>query len=263
MSGLVDIHCHLLPAIDDGAADLEASLAMARLSVEQGVDTVVVTPHQLGAYAHNHGDDIRRRVVELQTELDSRAIPLRVLPGADVRIEDHMLAGLDSGEVVTLGDHGKHVLLELPHELYFPLAPLLDALAARGMVGVLSHPERNGGLLSDRRLIEPLVARGCLMQVTSGSLVGGFGPDSQAMAEWMAGRGLIHFLSTDGHGPTRRRPRLGDGLRAAEKLAGEEAARLWCGDNPRAVATGGDVTPGAVRVCPPRRGWSLFSRGAA
>lgn len=263
MSGLVDIHCHLLPGIDDGASDLEASLAMARMSVEQGVDTIVVTPHQLGAFDHNRGDDIRERTAQLQAELERHAIPLRVLPGADVRIEDHMIAGLESGEVVSLGDHKKHVLLELPHELYFPLEPVLQALKARGMVGVLSHPERNAGLLAQQGLIERLVDGGCLMQVTAGSLVGGFGPDSQAMAERMATRGLIHFLSTDGHSPKRRRPRLGDALHAAERLVGEEAARLWCADNPRAVADGRAVSAGPVKVAPPRRGWSLFSRRAA
>lgn len=263
MNGLVDIHCHLLPGIDDGAADLDESLAMARMSVEQGVDTVVVTPHQLGSFACNRGDDIRRRTAELQIELERHGIPLRVLPGADVRIEDHMIAGLESGEVVSLGDHRRHVLLELPHELYFPLGQVLDGLKRIGMVGVLSHPERNAGLLARQELIDSLVDEGCLMQVTAGSLVGGFGPDSQVMAERMASRGLIHFLSTDGHSPKRRRPRLGDAFEKATELVGEDAARLWCSDNPRAVAEGRHVAAGPTTIRKPRRGWSLFSRSAA
>lgn len=263
MEGLVDIHCHLLPGIDDGAADLEASIQMARQSVDQGVDTIVVTPHQLGAFEYNRGDDIRRRTRELQAELDQQNIPLEVLPGADVRIEDRMLDGLDANNVLTLGDHGLHVLLELPHELYFPLEPLLKQLERRGITGILSHPERNAGILADQELVESLVDAGCLMQVTGGSLLGGFGPESQAMAEWMARRGLIHFLSTDAHSPKRRRPRLGEALEVATKLAGEEAARTWCSRNPRAVAQARAVTPGHVEVRPPRRRWFSFSRGAA
>lgn len=263
MNGLVDIHCHLLPGVDDGAADLEASLAMARMSVEQGVETVVVTPHQLGSFAYNRGDDIRRRTAELQHELDRHGIALRVLPGADVRIEDQMIAGLEAGEVVSLGDHRRHVLLELPHELYFPLEGVLDGLRRIGMVGILSHPERNAGLLARQDLVESLVDGGCLMQVTAGSLSGGFGPESQAMAERMADRGLIHFLSTDGHSPKRRRPRLSDAYQKAAERVGEAAARLWCSDNPRAVAEGRDVAPGPTAVRRPRRGWSLFSRSVA
>ncbi|MEQ8849607.1 CpsB/CapC family capsule biosynthesis tyrosine phosphatase [Botrimarina sp.] len=263
MTELVDIHCHLLPEIDDGAADLTESLAMARLSVEQGVGTVICTPHQLGAFHFNRGDDIRYRVGCLQAELDQAEIPLRVLAGADVRIEDGMVDRLRSGDVLTLADHGRHVLLELPHELYFPLEGLLDSLAAASMVGVLSHPERNGGLLSRPELIDSLVDRGCLMQVTAGSLTGAFGLASRELARQMAQRGAIHFLSTDAHGATRRRPRLGDALREAESLVGEQAAHAWCVEFPMAVAQGRDVPAGHYAVRPPRRGWSLFKRSAA
>lgn len=263
MDGLVDIHCHLLPGVDDGARDLDAALAMARMSVEEGVDTVVVTPHQCGAFEFNRGDDIRRRTAELQGELDARSVPLRVLPGADVRIDDGLIQGLESGDIVSLGDHRRHVLLELPHELYLPLEPVLDGLERIGVVGVLSHPERNAGILARPRLLRPLVDRGCLMQVTAGSFVGGFGDDSQRLAERMAREGLIHFVSTDGHGPKQRRPRLGHALRAVAKLVGEDAAQRWCSENPRAVADGREVTPGVSPVRAPRRGWSLFGRGAA
>ncbi len=269
MSGFVDIHCHLLPGIDDGSKNLSESLAMARLSVEQGVDTITVTPHQLGNYAHNRGDDIRHRTVELQNSLDAEGIPLKVLPGGDVRIEDGMIEAIAAGEVLTLGDQGRHVLLELPHELYFPLEPVLDGLERRGMVGVLSHPERNAGLLARPDLIDTLVDYGCLMQVTAGSLLGGFGSKSQAMAQSMVKRGAVHFLSTDAHGPQSRRPCLGKAYQVAVELAGERAATLWCSEFPRAVAEGRDVPRGAVRVGSSGRGglgrggWSLWGRRSA
>lgn len=263
MNELVDIHCHLLPGIDDGAADLEASLAMAHMSLDQGVDTIVVTPHQLGAFDFNRGDDIRRRTGELQAEYERHGVPLRVLPGAELRVEERLLDGIDSGDLLTLGDLGRHVLLELPHELYLPLEPVLEGLKQRGMVGILAHPERNAGLLADESKIDRLVDAGCLMQVTASSLAGGHGPSSQAMAERMATRGLIHFLSTDSHSPKRRRPRLGDAYETAVTIVGEDAAWLWCGENPRAVAEGRDVAPGRTAVRQKRRGWSLFSRSAA
>ena len=144
----VDIHCHLIPEIDDGAKSWEESLAMAEMAVSDGFATMIVTPHQLGTYSHNSGDLIRQKALELQEELDARGIPLEILPGADVRIEDSMMAGLRAGSVVSLGDHRRHVLLELPHELYFPLEGILEDLTRAGMVGILSHPERNQGLLT-------------------------------------------------------------------------------------------------------------------
>ena len=244
---LVDIHCHLLPGIDDGARSLDEAIVMARMAVEQGVETVICTPHQLGGF-QNRGGDIRQRTSELQQLLHEHNVPLQVLPGADVRIEPDMIAGLDSGDVLSLGDRRKHVLLELPHELYFPLEGVLEQLGGLGMIGILSHPERNQGLLRDRVVVEHLVDQGCLMQVTAGSLAGTFGPHSQEMAQWMVDGGLVHFVATDAHGSQSRRPLLGRAFAQLCELHSEQAARLWCSRNPQAVADGEDVVAG--RFCP-------------
>ncbi|MEM6328919.1 MAG: CpsB/CapC family capsule biosynthesis tyrosine phosphatase [Planctomycetota bacterium] len=261
--GFVDIHCHLLPGVDDGAQDVSEALAMALLAVDEGIEAVIATPHQLGAFDHNRGDEIRVRAVELQELLDTNGIPLRVLPGADVRIDAGMVQQITDGQVLSLADHRRHVLLELPHELYLPLGPVLDELRGRGMAGVLSHPERNKGILQQPSLIEPLVEAGCLMQVTAGSLMGGFGPASQALAEQMCRRGLVHFLATDAHGPKSRRPKLRDAHRRATELAGAEAADLWCREYPRLVAQGSDVPSGRVRVATEKkRGWAFWRRAA-
>ncbi|MEX0820343.1 MAG: CpsB/CapC family capsule biosynthesis tyrosine phosphatase [Pirellulaceae bacterium] len=246
----VDIHCHLVPGIDDGAKSWQESFAMARMAVADGIETIVVTPHQLGGYAHNSGEMIRHRTSELQQELDAQEIPLQVLPGADVRIDNGMIEGLKNGSVLTLGDRGRHVLLELPHEMYFPLEPVLDDLARVGIAGILSHPERNQGLLKQASIVETLVDYGCLMQVTAGSLTGTFGPNSQAMAEWMLNEGLVHFLSTDAHGPRARRPLLSRAFQHATEMVGEEIAIELCCRNPAAIAAGEDVA--AIRRKPQR-----------
>ena len=124
----VDIHCHLLPEIDDGAANWDESLAMARMAVADGIGVVVATPHQLGAFSHNSAPKIRLAVEELQSRLEAERIPLQVLPGADVRIETDLAARLGRDEVLSLADNGRYVLLELPHEMYFPLDRLLADL---------------------------------------------------------------------------------------------------------------------------------------
>jgi protein-tyrosine phosphatase len=245
----VDIHCHLVPDIDDGAKSLEESLTMAEMAVADGIQTIVVTPHQNGSYAHNRGDDIRRRVEQLQEQLDHHQIPLTILPGADVRIDDGMIRALQDGDVLTLGDHGRHVLLELPHELYFPLEPVLDELSSINLVGVLSHPERNQGILKQPSIIEPLVEYGCLMQITAGSLMGTCGQPSQEMSEWMLKRGLVHFISTDAHGPKARRPLIRRAYEYTAELIDVETANALCCDNPAAVAAGDDVlaTPRPIK----------------
>ncbi len=238
----VDIHCHMLPGLDDGAVNLGVSLAMAEMAVADGIGTVVVTPHQLGNYCRNRGATIRAYVERFQRELDRREIPLQILPGGDVRIEPDMIQGLTAGDVLSLADRRRHVLLELPHELYLPLEGLLRTLRTIGMVGILSHPERNQGILGDPRVLVGLVEAGCLMQVTAGSLVGAFGSEIQDFSQWLLEEGLVHFLATDAHGTASRRPIMSRAYHRAAELVGERQADVLCRINPAAVAAGREVT---------------------
>jgi protein-tyrosine phosphatase len=249
----VDIHCHLIPGIDDGSQSWDQSREMAEMALSDGVVTIVATPHQLGNFAHNHGKQIRAKTAELQQLLKQHGIALQVLPGADVRIEEGMLDKLQIGEVLTLADQGRHVLLELPHELYFPMEHVLIQLQRAGLVGILSHPERNQGLLKRPGLVESLVQAGCLMQVTCGSLMGTFGSASRQMAERMLEEGLVHFLATDAHGPNARRPLMRRAWERVAKLVGAEIATdLFC-RNPARVIAGQDVP--VTRYKPKGRGF--------
>ena len=240
-ASFVDIHCHLLPSIDDGAKSWEDSLKMARMAVADGTEIIIATPHQLGSYGHNTGQVVRARVAEMNDVLTQHAIPLKVLPGGDVRIEADMAAKLKTGEVLSLGDQKRHVLLELPHEMYFSLEPVLNELKQLGMRGILSHPERNQGLLKQQDLIGSLVDAGCYMQVTAGSLSGTFGPDCQAFAESMVARRQVHFVATDAHGPRSRRPLMKRAFERVAELSNWSLAEDVCCNNPRLVALGKDV----------------------
>lgn len=234
----------MLPGIDDGAGDWATSLAMARMAVADGFQTVITTPHQLGSYQQNRGEMIRSLATEFQQRLESEHIPLRVLPGADVRIEDGMLGRLQDGDLVTLGDHRRHVLLELPHELYMPLEGLLEQLARMEMVGILSHPERNLGILRQPDVLRPLVEAGCLMQVTASSITGGFGEVIQTFVAEMLADGLVHFVATDAHGVRARRPVMQRAYQHVSQLVNEATALDLCCRHPAAVAAGKDVTAG-------------------
>lgn len=247
----VDIHCHLLPAIDDGAKSWDESLEMARMAVEDGTSAIIATPHQLGSFLHNGGQLVRDAVTEMNQRLQAEGIPLLVAPGADVRIEFDLVARLCRGEVLPLGLSGRYVLLELPHEMYMPLDRILSELTAAGYVGILSHPERNQGILAAPEVLPPLVSRGCLMQVTADSLTGGFGCRIQRFSEQLIERGLVHFVASDAHGTKLRRPVLSPAfarvaeltdLATAVQLFCRNPARVWAGKPiaiPRPVATQG------------------------
>lgn len=258
--GWFDIHCHLVPGIDDGASDEAEALAMAGLAQSEGTSTIVVTPHQLGNFRHNTGALIRERTAALQELLNRHRVGIVVLPGADVRIESDMPQLLASGEVLSLGDHRKHVLLELPHDIYFPLAPVMRELEKLGMTGILSHPERNRGIQQQPELVESLVDAGCLIQVTCGSLMGSFGPGCQQLAEKWVAQGLVHFLATDAHGVKARRPLFQGAFARAKELAGEKAAVLMCREHGYQVAHGRHVPAGRLAVKQAAREWRFWRR---
>ena len=240
-----DIHCHVVPGIDDGARDEAEALSMAAAACRDGTATVIATPHQLGTNSHVTAARIRTAVVELNRTLAGAGIALEVLPGADVRVEPELPSLLKRGEVLTLADRGRHVLLELPHEVYFPLEPLLATLRKQGLTGILSHPERNRGIIARPDVIADVVRAGGLIQITAGSLLGGFGGSARRIAEFCIRERLVHFVASDAH-DTSRRP---FGLRAAHDaivgLADARLAEAVTIGNPARVAAGLEVGSGS------------------
>ncbi len=264
-AGLIDIHCHILPGIDDGAPDWQEALAMARMAANDGIRTIVATPHQLGGYADNRPATIRARCTQFQQLLQQQGIPLRVLPGADVRIEPELAALLRKGDVLTLADNGRYVLVELPHETFFPLDTLIRQLVAIGVRAILSHPERNRAILRRPALVPELFAAGCLMQVTAGSLMGSFGPGIRQFAERLVVEGWVHFVATDAHGQRARRPLLRRAMEHIASLTDEATAWRLCSENPSAVVLGRQLTacPQAPRTSPRNQGgWFRWRRAS-
>jgi len=252
---LVDIHCHLLPQLDDGAADWDETLQMARIAASEGIRAIVATPHQLGNHADLDAELIRQRLSQLHQQLRDARITLTVVAGADVRIEPELLAKLKADKVLTLADRRRHVLLELPHELYVPLDKVLADLRRAGMQGVLSHPERNCGILRRPELLSHLLEAGCLFQVTAGSLLGDFGPRVRELAEHIATQQIAHFLATDAHGSRCRRPVMREAFRRLAELAGEQAAIRACCENPTHVLAGQRVPAGRPQARAARWRW--------
>jgi protein-tyrosine phosphatase len=253
LEGLADIHCHLLPGLDDGPAGWDEAAAMAEMLVAEGLSTVVATPHQLGIFSATGGDTIREQTGRLQGLLAEREIPLRVLPGAEIRVEARLAARIQSGRLLSLADHRRHVLLEMPAEVFLPLDRVLAELAAAGMVPVLAHPERNRGAWVQPERLEALVDQGCLLQVTAGSLTGLLGEQVRGFSELLIRRGLVHFVATDAHFPGPLCASSRAALRRVADLAGEDRAEELFHTNPARVAAGQPVAQGQQSV--PDSGW--------
>ncbi len=248
----VDIHCHCLPGLDDGPATVEDAVELCRALVADGITTVIATPHQLGRFDGSvSADDIRRTTEELNAALDAAAIPLAVVPGADVRLDERIPQLLDDDRILTLADQGCYVLIELPHDTFINARPLLDKLADRRVTPIFSHPERNFFLARNPETLLPLLREGALLQVTAGSLLGHFGPAAQAAAwRWLA-TGAAAIVASDAHDAAERAPCLTQAVEAIARRLGDAVAYRTCVLNPMRVLAGKQIRCGAQLV---RRG---------
>ena len=232
---MIDLHCHLLPAIDDGASDLATAHAMGRAAAADGITHVACTPHILpGVYA-NSGPAIRLAVQSLQESLDESGIGLKLVTGADNHMVPDFVAALRADRLLALADT-RYVLVEPPHHTAPPrLAELFFALLAAGYVPILTHPERLLWAKSRYELIGRLFAAGVWMQITAGSLTGAFGRNAQYLAERMLDEGLVHILATDAHDTERRPPILSRGRQLAAARVGESEAQHLVATRPAGV----------------------------
>jgi protein-tyrosine phosphatase len=235
----VDIHCHCLPGFDDGPASLEEAVALCQLLVKDGITTVIATPHQLGRYDRaNSVEQVRHSVEVLQAELKDREIPLDVFPGGDVRIDERLPVLIGSGEIGTVADAGRHILLELPHEVFVDALPIIDSLREIGLQTILTHPERHPYLQNRGEWAQACLEHGAVLQITSGSLLGEFGGRAYEQAWRLVRAGMAGIIASDAHDTSRRPPRMTEAIHVLTHDIGREATRLLAIENPVRVLTG-------------------------
>jgi protein-tyrosine phosphatase len=251
---MIDVHCHMLPGIDDGARDLDMALFMARLAVEDGITTTVCTPHIYPGLFENTVEDIREAVVDFRQALQLAKIPLEVTYGADIQITPELVQGLRSGSLPTL-HHSRYFLFEPPHHIAPPgMLDLLHNVILSGYVPVITHPERLSYVEEYYDQFLEAASMGAWLQITGGSLLGRFGPRVKAVSERFLAEGVVHLLASDGHNLKNRTPELSEARDAAALWVGEEEAQRLVQDRPRAILD--NLEPGLVsppHVQPPSR----------
>ena len=244
--GMVDLHNHILPELDDGAKSLEESIEMCWLSYRDGVRRIVATPHTLNGKYQNDRSTILAKVKELNDALICGSPGLRnpnselkILPGADVHFCEGILPELDQGKLTTIGDGGKFLILEFPfHVIPYWAEEVLFQLMARGVTPIISHPERNLEIGQRPQRYYQMIRKGCFGQVTAMSLMGGFGSKTRRVAEKLLTHRLLHFIASDAHSIEARPPILSLAMRAAEKMLGGEEAWKMVNEYPQAIVEG-------------------------
>lgn len=239
MTAMVDLHCHLLPGIDDGPETLDEALALVDHAVAAGIARAVVTPHILPGRYENTMSGIREATERFRAELSERRIPLEIGYAAEVRIGPDVLTLADRGELPTLGtvDGYGIVLLEFPDSHILPgSAGLVAAMLERKLRPLIAHPERNKDVMHDVEKIAAFVQSGCWLQLTAGSVTGVFGPRCRDVSRQLLQRGWVTVLASDAHNMAAREPELEPGRRAAEKIVGERASWRLVRDAPAQIA---------------------------
>jgi protein-tyrosine phosphatase len=234
---MIDLHCHILPGLDDGARDLAHAVAMARIAQDDGITHIVGTPHlfkgsfdfpDLGLF-----DEARER---LAGALREEGIAVTILTGAEVHITHGLVDEVRARRKSLTLAGSAYLIVEFPHDHVFSGAKdLFFELMSEGVVPIIAHPERNASFARSPRLLFDLVVLGALVQVNAGSLLAGHGPEAAEAARRFLELGLVHFIASDGHNTQSKAPRLAAAAEKAAALVGEENASALVTANPRAV----------------------------
>ena len=236
---MIDIHAHILPGIDDGPATMEESLEMARIAVEDGVHTIIATPHSLDGVHFNRRSNILFACAELNTALGKHHVPLTLLPGSEARLSIEIIDELEEGHLMTLNDTGRYISLELPDQFISQATAIfIERLKNGNLTPIISHPERNPSIQQNVALLRDLISAGALCQITAGSLLGAFGPNALKCCEKIIQLNMVHFMASDAHSARERPPNLSKGYDKLFTLAGKTRTESIMFESPQTVVDG-------------------------
>lgn len=209
---MIDIHCHVLPGLDDGPRDFEQAIALLEALSDDGVEHIIVTPHVYTGHFDNDSAGIAAAFNAFRAQVPPALAILLGHWAAEVRLDEHVPALLRAGKLPLLSGAGgyKTVLLELP-DTHIPVGTekLIEFLLTQDIHPVIAHPERNKAIRENPSKAKALVDLGCAMQLTAGALLGDFGLTVSRSAHHLVDAGLVHAVASDAHNLNGRRPRMG------------------------------------------------------
>lgn len=240
---MYDLHAHILPGLDDGAATIETSVEMARVAAEQGTRFILATPHRRDVTERSSVRRVRELADEVNRRVSDQGIDVMLAVGMENHVDSGLPGDVSRGRALPINGTA-YILVEMPFSGYPDFVePALERLIDQGLTPVLAHPERIEAFQQDPALLRRFVALGMLCQITAGSLVGHFGDDVRAFTEELLRENLAHVIASDTHAPGGpRAPHLRKGMDSAAKIVGVERAKEMVVDVPGQIFRGGRVT---------------------
>ena len=255
---MVDLHCHLLPGIDDGSKNMEISLRLAREATENGITHALLTPHHMNGRYVNHKQDVIQRTKKFQEQIDAHNIPLTVFPGQEVRINGQLLEALDKDDILFADTAGKYMMLEFPDDdvPHYTNRMIFD-LQQRGIIPVIVHPERNTKIMSEPDIIYQLLEKGCLSQITASSYVGIFGKKVENFSRQLIEAGQGYVLASDAHDLPGRKYEMCQAFKKMQREFGENLINQYQ-QNACSIINGENVPLNNVRTIKNKKHFWLF-----
>ena len=236
---MLDLHCHILPGVDDGPDEWEEALEMAKFAVEDGITGVVCTPHCVPGMFENTRVTVMAAFNAFREKLREMNIPLEIYPGMELRLDTDLLPRIKSGELLSINDMGVFALIELPTDaIPSGLEDFLWELQAEEITPIIAHPERNLPLQGHPERLYEIVRTGVMLQLTAASLLGKFGKEAKAFSVKLLKHRMVHVIATDAHSASFRRPILSEAHAAVRKMSGEEAAEQLLSETPASIVQG-------------------------
>lgn len=237
---MIDIHCHILPGIDDGAKHMSETIGMAKKAVEEGIHTIIATPHHKNAKYENTKADIIQMVSEANAAIQGEGIPLKLLAGQETRIYGEYLDDYQKDELLPLAE-SQYVFIELPsgHVPRYTEQLLFD-IQMKELVPIIVHPERNSELIERPDMLYQLVKKGALTQVTAGSLCGYFGKRIKSFSHQLIEANLTHFIASDAHNVKNRSFMMAEAIDLVDSKFGDDMVYLFT-ENAELLVSGRNV----------------------
>jgi len=235
---MIDLHCHLLPGIDDGPDTLTESLQLCRMAVAEGTTHAIVTPHIHPGRWENTRVSIRQKYKLLKATLADQNIPLQLGFAGEVRLSEQIMQQVADNEIPFYGevDGYRIMLLEFPHGHIIPGSiKLVEWLIKHKIRPLIAHPERNKQVMKDIIQIQPFVDAGCWLQLTAGSFTGGFGDKALGVAWQLLHDDLVKVVASDGHNAKARPPGMRQAFARISQEYGEAKALQLMLDTPTSI----------------------------
>lgn len=234
---MIDIHCHIIPGLDDGSDSIEESIKMARIAYENGTDIIVATPHcnRPDSYENHWSRSFYNKFVGLKEAMGKSGLPVKLICGQEVFCTKRILQLIKEDKIVPI-NNSRYILIEFDFYEYSSVAyQYISELVSQGYVPIVAHPERYEFVAQEADAAVKMKNIGALLQINKGSITGGFGQRAKREAFKMLDERLVDFVASDAHSPYMRTPNMSDAHEMISEIYSLDYANMIFEENPRLV----------------------------